>query len=127
MRVLIHVLPANGQCLISGGSLPPLAASCAIICLCSQMFMLAESLVSPVYFRSFASSLRALRLESMPSAFIMSTIEVRHSSFSFWAATALSRIAATSTDCADPAGADGAADPVPAAEPVPTGVAEAVL
>src|SRR6201988_3125982 len=31
------------QCLISGGSLPPLAASLAITCLCSQMFMLAES------------------------------------------------------------------------------------
>ena len=36
------------QCLISGGSLPPLAASLVITCLCSQMFMLAESLLSPV-------------------------------------------------------------------------------
>jgi hypothetical protein len=36
------------QCLISGGSLPPLAASFDITCLCSQTFMLAESLVSPV-------------------------------------------------------------------------------
>jgi len=32
----------------SAGSLPPLAASFAITCLCSQMFMLAESLLSPV-------------------------------------------------------------------------------
>ena len=36
------------QCLISGGSLPPLAASLVMTCLCSQMFMLAESLLSPV-------------------------------------------------------------------------------
>src|ERR1700730_10659127 len=34
--------------LTSDGSLPPLAASLVITCLCSQMFMLAESLVSPV-------------------------------------------------------------------------------
>src|SRR3984957_16115311 len=34
--------------LISGGSLPPLAASLAITCLCSQTFMVAESLLSPV-------------------------------------------------------------------------------
>jgi hypothetical protein len=34
--------------LISGGSLPPFAASFAITCLCSQIFMLAESLLSPV-------------------------------------------------------------------------------
>jgi hypothetical protein len=33
--------------LISGGSLPPFAASFTITCLCSQMFMLAEALVSP--------------------------------------------------------------------------------
>ena len=39
---------AERQCLISGGSLPPLAASLLITCLCSQMFMLALSLVSPV-------------------------------------------------------------------------------
>ena len=39
--------PAD-QCLISGGSLPPFAASFAITCLCSQIFMLAESLLSPV-------------------------------------------------------------------------------
>ena len=32
----------------SAGNLPPLAASFPITCLCSQMFMLAESLVSPV-------------------------------------------------------------------------------
>lgn len=42
----------------------------------------------------------------MSSAFMRSTIEVRHASFSFWAATALSRIAATSTLCA---GADAGA------------------
>ena len=39
---------AVGQCLISGGSLPPLAASFDITCLCSQTFMLAESFMSPV-------------------------------------------------------------------------------
>src|SRR5262245_12715393 len=38
----------EAQCLISGGSLPPLAASLAMTCLCSQIFMLAESLLSPV-------------------------------------------------------------------------------
>src|SRR5689334_11231120 len=43
-----RLLVASDQCLISGGSLPPLAASLVITCLCSQMFMLAESLVSPV-------------------------------------------------------------------------------
>src|SRR6185437_7094174 len=37
---------------------------------------------------------------SMSSAFIRSTIEVRHSSFSCLAAAALSRIGATSTLCA---------------------------
>src|ERR1700761_2207639 len=74
------------------------------------MFMLAESLVSPVYPSSWASSLRAEKLESMSSAFIRSTIEVRHSSFSFLAATALSRIGATSTLCAGAAGADALPD-----------------
>lgn len=39
---------AIGQCLISGGSLPPLAAILDITCLCSQTFMLAESFMSPV-------------------------------------------------------------------------------
>jgi len=34
--------------LMSEGSLPPLAASFAITCLCSHTFMVAESLVSPV-------------------------------------------------------------------------------
>jgi hypothetical protein len=38
----------EAQCLISGGSLPPFAANLVITCLCSQMFMLAESLLSPV-------------------------------------------------------------------------------
>ena len=37
-----------GLWVISGGGLPPLAASFAITCLCSQMFMVAESLVSPL-------------------------------------------------------------------------------
>ena len=32
----------------SGGNTPPLAASLVMTCLCSQIFMLAESLVSPV-------------------------------------------------------------------------------
>src|SRR6201999_1073905 len=50
----------------------------------------------------------------MLSAFIKSTIEVRHSSFSFCAATALSRIGATSTVAAGAADAladDEAAPP----------------
>src|SRR5258708_39638753 len=47
-----------------------------------------------------ASSLRAPRLESMSSAFIRSTIDVRHCSFSFLSATALSRIGAISMACA---------------------------
>jgi hypothetical protein len=34
--------------LMSGGSLPPFAASLSITCLCSQIFIVAESLVSPV-------------------------------------------------------------------------------
>src|SRR5258707_13678942 len=117
-------MKSKNQCLISGGSLPPFAASFAITCLCSQMFMLAESLVSPVYPSSFASSLRAVRLESISSAFIRSTIEVRHSSFSFLAVTALSRIGATSTDCPGAAGADD--DPVLAAAPPPAGAAPAL-
>src|SRR5258705_7172217 len=47
-----------------------------------------------------ASSLRAPRLESMSSAFIKSTIDVRHCSFSFLSATALSRTGAISMACA---------------------------
>src|SRR6516165_896487 len=56
----------------------------------------------------------------MSSAFIKSTIDVRHCSFSFLAATALSRMGATSTFCAGAAeadeelpvcGADAEADP----------------
>jgi hypothetical protein len=84
---------------MSLGSLPPLAASFAMICLCSQTFMAAESLVSPVYSNSLASCLRAVRLLSSPKAFIKSTIEVLHASFSPVAAAALSTIAATSTVC----------------------------
>src|SRR5205814_9957765 len=38
----------EGYHLTSAGSLPPLAASLAITCLCSQTFIVAESLVSPV-------------------------------------------------------------------------------
>src|ERR1700761_5702641 len=100
------------------------------------MFMLAESLVSPVKPSSWARSLRAERLESMSSAFIRSTIEVRHSSFSCLATTALSRIGATSTLCAGAAVAppddavppDDAAPPeAGAAEPPPAGVAPAEL
>src|SRR5579872_2168441 len=110
--------------LTSGGNFPPLAASFAITCLCNQMFMVAESLVSPVYPSSFARSLRAARLESMSSAFIRSTIDVRHASFSCLAATALSRIGATSTVCA---GAVDADDPLPlgALAPPLAGVASA--
>src|SRR6476469_8194671 len=58
----------------------------------------------------------------MSSAFIRSTIEVRHSSFSFLAATALSRIGATSTVCAGAAAGAAAADEDP-----PAGVAPAIV
>jgi hypothetical protein len=36
------------QCFKSSGTLPPLSASFCITCLCSQMFIEAESFVSPV-------------------------------------------------------------------------------
>src|SRR6516165_2393163 len=66
----------------------------------------------------------------MSSAFIRSTIEVRHSSFSFLAATALSRIGATSTVCAGLAAGAAAAPPPPvgaaaAPPPPPAGAAAA--
>jgi len=38
----------NGHHLTSAGNFPPFAASLVITCLCSQIFMVAESLVSPV-------------------------------------------------------------------------------
>src|SRR5207342_2352208 len=68
----------------------------------------------------------------MSSAFIRSTIEVRHSSFSFLAATALSRIGATSTVCAGAAAGAAAVDDEPPAGAVPAvappaGAAVAVL
>src|SRR5215472_17348134 len=81
---------------MSAGNLPPLAASFAMTCLCNQTFMVAESLVSPVYFNSFASSFRAAKLLSGSSAFIRSTMDVRHASFSPFAAAALSTTAAMS-------------------------------
>src|SRR5271155_3304455 len=113
----LSTIKSEVQVLISLGSLPPLAASFPIICLCNQTFMVAESLVSPVYFNSLASSLRAFRLLSRLSAFIRSTMEVRHASFSPFAAAALSTIAATSTVCAG--GTLGAAvgDALACAEP----------
>src|SRR5262245_29595270 len=40
--------PLLVQCLRSLGTIPPFAATLAITCLCSQMFMVAESPVSPV-------------------------------------------------------------------------------
>jgi hypothetical protein len=66
-----------------------------------------------------------VKLESISSAFIRSTIEVRHASFSPFAATALSRIGATSTIAAG--AADDPPDPVPAAAPPPAGVASAAV
>jgi hypothetical protein len=72
--------------------------------------------------------LRAAKLESISSAFIKSTIDVRHSSFSFLTATALSKIGATST-----LAAGAAADDDPDAglalgvEPPAAGVATALL
>src|SRR5512139_1338400 len=70
------------QVLISAGSLPPLAASFAMICLCNHTFMVAESLVLPVYFNSAASCFRAAMLLSRSRAFIRSTMDVRQASFS---------------------------------------------
>src|SRR3954469_107305 len=98
---------------MSGGSLPPLAASLLITCLCSQIFMLALSLLSPVKPSSCASSFRADRLESISSAFIRSTMEVRHSSFSPFDFTAASRIGATSTLAAGPPAEDELAGAAP--------------
>ena len=39
--------PQAAACLRSSGTLPPFSASLVMTCLCSQMFMEAESLVSP--------------------------------------------------------------------------------
>jgi hypothetical protein len=39
--------PRNAQVFMSAGSLPPFAASLVITCLCSQIFILAESFMSP--------------------------------------------------------------------------------
>src|SRR5208283_1149583 len=88
----------------SVGSFPPFSAIFAIICLCSQIFIEAESPVSPVYFNSDASCLRAVRLLSSPTSFIRSTIDLRQSSVSGCFSLSASRIAATSTDPAEAAG-----------------------
>src|SRR5262245_40732780 len=65
--------------------------------------MLALSPVSPLYFSSCASSLRADRLLSRSSTFMRSTIEWRQSSFSFFWAARPASTAATSTGCPEPA------------------------
>jgi hypothetical protein len=67
--------------------------------------MLAESLVSPVYLSSFASSLRAFRLESDIQRLHQINDRFTPFQFSCLAATALSKIGATST-----LAAGGAAD-----------------
>src|SRR5437667_4735410 len=63
----------------------------------------------------------------MSSAFIRSTIEVRHSSFSPLAFTAWSRMGATSTVAAAGAAAAPPDDPAPAAVPPPAGAASALV
>src|SRR5215472_4825580 len=77
-------------------------------CLCSQIFIDAESFVSPLKFNSWASSLRAAMLLSRFRSFIRSTIDLRQSSFSLDRAARLSMIAVTSTGAAE-AVAGGAA------------------
>src|SRR6516225_7167268 len=72
-------------------------------CLCSQIFIDAESFVSPLKFNSWASSLRAARLLSRFKSFIRSTIDLRQSSFSLDRAARLSMIAVTSTGAAEAA------------------------
>src|SRR5262249_18421606 len=71
-----HVASFKVQVFTSAGNFPPLAASFAMTCLCNQTFMVAESLVSPVYFNSFASSFLAAKLLYRSSAFIRSTMYV---------------------------------------------------
>src|SRR5262245_6150642 len=60
------------------------------------MFIVAESLVLPVYCNSSASCLRAARLLSNLSSFIKSTIECRQSKSSSDSSASLSMTAATS-------------------------------
>ena len=48
------------------------AASFATTSLCNHIFIVAESLISPLYFNSVANSLRADMLESISSVFIRS-------------------------------------------------------
>lgn len=45
--LLSEAAGADCQLRSSGGTMPPFSASLAMTCLCSQMFMVAESLVSP--------------------------------------------------------------------------------
>src|SRR4051794_34310688 len=63
----------------------------------------------------------------MLSAFIKSTIDVRHSSFSFCAATALSKIGATSIVCAGADDVRGLVAEPPAAVVVPEPAASALV
>src|SRR5262245_10565732 len=92
------------QLLSSCGTLPPFSASLIMTCLCSQMFIAAESFMSPLYFSSWASCLRAARLLSRSSSFIRSTNDVRQLSFCLFCAARAPSTAATST------AVDGAAD-----------------
>src|SRR5215208_2026399 len=90
------------QSLRSSGTLPPFSASFRMTCLCSHMFMDAESFISPEYFNSRASSFRADRLLSRSRSFRRSTIDLRQSSFSFRFDARSVRIATTSTCTGDP-------------------------
>src|SRR3954469_25066710 len=92
-------------------------------CLCSQMFMAAESFMSPLYLSSCASCLRADRLLSRSRTFIRSTIDLRQSSFSFFCPARLVRTAPTSTDAAPVLA--GAADGAGVAEAVAVAVGAA--
>ena len=107
----------------SAGTLPPLAATRAMTLSCSHMFILALSWVSPSYFSSAASALRAVRLESRPRTFRRSTIETRQSRVSGFFSFRSSRTAAMSTLAATSAGTLAGAPGAGAAEGAAAGVA----
>ncbi len=65
-----------GQCLMLAGTVPPLSATFSITALCSAMFCSALPSAPAWTLSSFASSLRASRLELRSSSLSRSTIEV---------------------------------------------------
>src|ERR1700744_1808882 len=70
-------LPAISQARRDAEPCPPFWASFSITSLCSQIFIAAESAVSPRYPSSRASCLRFFQLESDRTRFLRSTSQVR--------------------------------------------------